>query len=201
MNGGAGWGPGEDEPRKPGEQSGHRGAGRGLKREGQVDELVDDYPEAWGGVAGGLLSSSAVRLRGSGQVAIKCVSCRRISVNVTEHRAQELRGRPRGARPATRVFFALIARRRRQARSPPAPDGWPELRCRPQSVRPARGSGGAFSAIIADVGQRSQLRSGPPGGVVLSSAGIRSASRNLRMICSGVCLRRFIVQFVRRPRS
>ena len=38
-------------------------------------------------------------------------------------------------------------------------------------------------------------------GIVLPSPISRSASRNLRMICSGVCLRRFIVEFLPRARD
>jgi len=37
------------ERRKAGGQSGHRGAGRELRPEDQVDEIVDHYPEACGG--------------------------------------------------------------------------------------------------------------------------------------------------------
>jgi transposase len=39
----------EGEQRKPGGQSGHRGAGRDLKPEEQVDEIVEHYPRACGG--------------------------------------------------------------------------------------------------------------------------------------------------------
>src|SRR4051812_6459902 len=39
----------EGEQRKAGGQSGHRGAGRELRPEDQVDEIVDHYPEACGG--------------------------------------------------------------------------------------------------------------------------------------------------------
>ena len=143
MNGGAGWGPGEDEPRKPGEQSGHRGAGRGLKREGQVDELVDDYPEAWGWWWFAVEQRRpAARL---GQVAIKCVSCRRISVNVTEHRAQELRGRPQGSPPRHAGLF-------RANRAPPAsgtiphprPTAGPSCAVGPRASAPPGGQAGHF---------------------------------------------------------
>jgi hypothetical protein len=39
----------EGERRKAGGQPGHRGAGRELKPEDQVDEIVDHYPDACGG--------------------------------------------------------------------------------------------------------------------------------------------------------
>jgi len=39
----------EGERRKAGGQSGHRGAGRELRPEDQVDEIVDHYPDACGG--------------------------------------------------------------------------------------------------------------------------------------------------------
>src|SRR5437764_13521552 len=39
----------EGEQRKAGGQRGHRGAGRDLKPEDQVDEIVDHYPQACGG--------------------------------------------------------------------------------------------------------------------------------------------------------
>jgi hypothetical protein len=37
----------EGEQRKAGGQSGHRGAGRELRPEDQVDEIVDHFPDAW----------------------------------------------------------------------------------------------------------------------------------------------------------
>jgi transposase len=39
----------EGERREAGGQSGHRGAGRELRPEDQVDEIVDHYPDACGG--------------------------------------------------------------------------------------------------------------------------------------------------------
>src|SRR5437764_11896769 len=39
----------EGERRKAGGQPGHRGAGRELRPEDQVDEIVDHYPDACGG--------------------------------------------------------------------------------------------------------------------------------------------------------
>ena len=39
----------EGERREAGGQPGHRGAGRDLKPEDQVDEIVDHYPDACGG--------------------------------------------------------------------------------------------------------------------------------------------------------
>src|SRR5438876_4804184 len=39
----------EGERRQAGAQPGHRGAGRELKPEDQVDEIVDHFPEACGG--------------------------------------------------------------------------------------------------------------------------------------------------------
>ena len=66
----------ERERRKAGGQPGHRGAGRDLKPEDQVDEIVDHYPECvWRVRALGLMMSSAVRQGGS--AATRFVSCRR----------------------------------------------------------------------------------------------------------------------------
>ena len=44
----------EGDQRKAGGQAGHRGAGRGLAPEDQVDEIVDHYPDACGGCGRGL---------------------------------------------------------------------------------------------------------------------------------------------------
>ena len=50
----------EGEPRKPGGQRGHQGAGRELKPEDQIDEIVDHYPEACGGCGRGFARAAAL---------------------------------------------------------------------------------------------------------------------------------------------
>ena len=61
--------------RKAGAQPGHRGAGRELKPEDQVDEIVDHYPEA-----AAVVAASSQRVSGApdrGSVVIRSRSCRR----------------------------------------------------------------------------------------------------------------------------
>ena len=43
------WSQAEGEPRKRGAQHGHKGAGRGLLPEEQIEEIIDHYPDACGG--------------------------------------------------------------------------------------------------------------------------------------------------------
>jgi transposase len=91
----------EGEQRKPGGQSGHRGAGRDLKPEDQVDEIVEHYPRACGG-CGREFTDQERRPRrrfGRHQVA----ELPPISVIWTEHRTHQLRcGRCR-ARTSARL--------------------------------------------------------------------------------------------------
>lgn len=82
---------GQGEARKPGGQAGHRGAGRELKPQDQMDEIVDHYPDACGGCG----RRFAVEQRRPGwrfgrrQVA----ELPPISVRWTEHRTHQLRCR------------------------------------------------------------------------------------------------------------
>ena len=79
----------EGEQRKAGGQPGHRGAGRELRPEDQIDEIVDHYPEACGG-CGREFTSEQRRPRrrfGRHQVA----ELPPISVTWTEHRTHQLR--------------------------------------------------------------------------------------------------------------
>jgi transposase len=81
----------EGEPRKPGGQSGHRGAGRELRAEDQIDEIVDHYPEACGQCGAGFPPERRSRdgRFGRHQVA----ELPPISVRWTEHRTHQLRCR------------------------------------------------------------------------------------------------------------
>jgi len=91
----------EGERRKAGGQLGHRGAGRDLKPEDQVDEIVDHYPDACGGCGhrfGDHQSGPGGRF-GRHQV----VELPPISVIVTEHRTHQLRCRHCRARTSARL--------------------------------------------------------------------------------------------------
>lgn len=65
----------EGEQRQAGGQSGHRGAGRELRPEDQVDEIVDHYPDARGGCGREFLAEE--RQPSGGSVANRWRSCRR----------------------------------------------------------------------------------------------------------------------------
>jgi transposase len=91
----------EGEQRKAGGQPGHRGAGRELRREDQVDEFVDHYPSACGG-CGREFTTEQRRPRrrfGRHQVA----ELPPISVIWTEHRTHQLRCRHCLARTSARL--------------------------------------------------------------------------------------------------
>jgi transposase len=91
----------EGERRKAGGQPGHRGAGRELKPEDQIDEIVDHYPDACGGCG----ERFAEEQRGPGgrfgrhQVA----ELPPISVSWTEHRTHQVRCRHCRARTTARL--------------------------------------------------------------------------------------------------
>jgi transposase len=91
----------EGEQRKAGGQTGHRGAGRELRPEDQVDEVVDHYPDACGGCgrAFTVQERQAKRRFGRHQVA----ELPPISVLVTEHRTHQLRCRHCRARTSARL--------------------------------------------------------------------------------------------------
>jgi transposase len=77
--------------RKPGGQSGHRGAGRELRPEDQIDEIVDHYPDRCGGCGVGFDDSQR---RPDGQFGRHQVAdLPPISVIFTEHRTHQLRCR------------------------------------------------------------------------------------------------------------
>jgi transposase len=91
----------EGEQRKAGGQPGHRGAGRELRPEDQVDEFVDHYPNACGG-CGREFATEQRRPRrrfGRHQVA----ELPPISVIWTEHRTHQLRCRHCLARTSARL--------------------------------------------------------------------------------------------------
>jgi len=91
----------EGEQRKAGGQPGHRGAGRELEPEDQVDEIVDHYPDACGGCGrrfGGEQRRPGGRF-GRHQVA----ELPPISVIVCEHRTHQLRCRGCRARTSARL--------------------------------------------------------------------------------------------------
>jgi transposase len=65
----------EGDRRKAGGQPGHPGAGRDLKPEDQVDEIVDHYPDGCGGC--GRRFDVGQRRPAGGSVATRSPSCRR----------------------------------------------------------------------------------------------------------------------------
>ena len=75
--------------RKPGGQEGHRGAGRGLAPEDQVDEIVDHYPQTCGGC--GREFGENERRTGGRFGRHQVAELPPISVLVVEHRTHRLR--------------------------------------------------------------------------------------------------------------
>jgi transposase len=91
----------EGERRTAGGQSGHRGAGRELRPEDQVDEIVDHYPEACGGCG---RRFAAEQRTASGRFGRHQVAeLPPISVRWTEHRSHQLRCRHCRARTSARL--------------------------------------------------------------------------------------------------
>jgi transposase len=91
----------EGERRSAGGQSGHRGAGRALKPEDQVDEIVDHYPDACGGCGRRFAPDQR---RSSGQFGRHQVAeLPPISVRWTEHRTHQLRCRHCRGRTSARL--------------------------------------------------------------------------------------------------
>jgi transposase len=79
------------EPRKPGGREGHEGAGRGLKPEDQVDEIVDRYPDAGGGCG---REFAVEQQRPGGRFGRRqVVELPPIGVVLSEHRTHQLRCR------------------------------------------------------------------------------------------------------------
>ncbi len=91
----------ESERRAPGGQSGHRGAGRDLKPEDQVDEIVDHYPDACGGC--GRRFDDEQRRPGGRFGRHQVCELPPISVIVTEHRTHQMRCRHCRARTNARL--------------------------------------------------------------------------------------------------
>jgi transposase len=91
----------EGERRTAGGQSGHRGAGRDLRPEDQVDEIVDHYPEACCGCGRRFASEQRTSSRRFGRHQVAELPA--ISVRWTEHRTYQLRCRHCRARTSARL--------------------------------------------------------------------------------------------------
>jgi transposase len=91
----------EGEQRKAGGQSGHRGVGRELRPEDQVDEIVDHYPDACGGCGREFMADQRRPGRRFGRYQV--AELPPISVILTEHRTYQLRCRHCRARTSARV--------------------------------------------------------------------------------------------------
>jgi transposase len=91
----------EGERRTAGGQPGHRGAGRELRPEDQVDEIVDHYPDACGGC--GRRFDGGQRGPGGQFGRHQIAELPAISVIVTEHRTHQLRCRHCRARTSARL--------------------------------------------------------------------------------------------------
>jgi transposase len=98
---------GEGEARRPGGQSGHQGAGRELRPEDQVDEIVDHYPDACGRCR---RRFAPEQRRPEGRFGRHQIwELPPISVIVTEHRTHQLRCRYCRARTSARVPKLIAA--------------------------------------------------------------------------------------------
>jgi transposase len=91
----------EGEQRQAGGQSGHRGAGRELRPEDQIDEIVDHYPDACGGCGREFTSQQRRPRRRFGRHQVPELPP--ISVVWTEHRTHQLRCRHCLARTSARL--------------------------------------------------------------------------------------------------
>jgi transposase len=91
----------EGEGRKAGGQLGHGGAGRELRPEDQIDEIVDHYPEACGGCGGEFAPEQRRPKRRFGRHQV--AELPPISVIWTEHRTHQLRCRRCLARTSARL--------------------------------------------------------------------------------------------------
>ena len=81
----------EGEQRQAGGQPGHRGTGRVLRPEDQIDEIVDHYPDACGGCGREFTSEQRRPKRRFGRHQV--AELPPISVIWTEHRTHQLRCR------------------------------------------------------------------------------------------------------------
>jgi transposase len=97
----------ERERREAGGQPGHQGAGRGLKPEDQVDEIVDRYPDACGGC--GRRFDDEQRRPGGRFGRHQVCELPPISVTWTEHRTHQLRCRHCRARTSARLPELLVS--------------------------------------------------------------------------------------------
>ena len=95
--------------RKAGGQPGHRGAGRELKPEDQVDEIVDHYPEACRGC--GREFSADERRPGSRFGRHQVAELPPISVILVEHRTHRLRCPDCGAKTTAELPAGIGGRR------------------------------------------------------------------------------------------
>jgi len=91
----------EGEQRQAGGQPGHRGAGRELKPEDQIDEIVDHYPDACGGCGREFTDQQRRPKRRFGRRQV--CELPPISVIWTEHRTHQLRCRECLARTSARL--------------------------------------------------------------------------------------------------
>jgi transposase len=91
----------DGEQRQAGGQPGHRGAGRELKPEDQVDEIVDHYPDACGGCGRAFTDEQRRPKRRFGRHQV--VELPPISVITVEHRTHQLRCRGCLARTSARL--------------------------------------------------------------------------------------------------
>jgi transposase len=91
----------EGERRKAGGQPGHRGAGRELRPEDQIDEIVDHFPDACGGCGREFTGQQRRPRRRFGRHQVAELPA--ISVIWTEHRTHQLRCRHCRARTSARL--------------------------------------------------------------------------------------------------
>ncbi|MCA1698430.1 MAG: IS66 family transposase [Actinobacteria bacterium] len=79
----------EGAARKPGGQPGHRGSGRKLAPEDQIDEIVDHYPSSCGGCGHEFAESERLPSRRPARHQVSELP--RVAVTLTEHRCHRLR--------------------------------------------------------------------------------------------------------------
>ena len=91
----------EGERRKPGGQNGHAPAGRELRPEDQIDEIVDHYPDACGRCAAQFAPEQ--RTQGGRFGRHQLAELPPISVTCTEHRTHQRRCRRCRAKTSTRL--------------------------------------------------------------------------------------------------
>ena len=91
----------DGEERKAGGQPGHGGAGRGLRPEDQVDEIVDHFPDACGGCGREFAAEEQHPRRRFGRHQV--AELPPIGVIWTEHRTHQLRCRHCRARTSARL--------------------------------------------------------------------------------------------------